>query len=74
MAPVNQPGQPVQTAGTYRVTHYKHRESDTHMIFRVGQVFPHCHACDDLVEYTFVPGALTPVAHQPKRRSARNFL
>jgi hypothetical protein len=62
------PGQPVQRAGTYRVTHYKHREADTHMIFSVGQIFPHCHACDDLIEYAFVPDGLMPVAERPSPR------
>jgi hypothetical protein len=64
------PGQLVQTGGTYRVLHYKHRDADNHMIFSVGQVFPHCAACDDLMEYVFVPDSLAPVAQKPTRQRA----
>jgi hypothetical protein len=67
MPPANEPGQPVKTAGTYHVTHYKHREDDTYMVFRIGQVFPHCRACDDLLEYDFVPGALMPAGLESSR-------
>jgi hypothetical protein len=58
------PGQTVQKGGTYRVTHYKHRDADTHMIFAVGQIFPHCRTCDDLVEYNLLPDSLIPVARK----------
>jgi hypothetical protein len=59
------PGQPVPKGGTYRVTHYKHRDADTFMVFAVGQIFPHCRICDDLVEYNLVPDSLIPVAWKP---------
>jgi hypothetical protein len=54
------PGQPISIGGLYHVIHYKHRDSDTEMIFKAREIFPHCRECDDLVEYFFITENIAP--------------
>ena len=53
-----QPGEPVMFSGIYKVNHFKHREDDAEIALVVGQKFPHCGPCDDLVQY--IPVRMAP--------------